>query len=97
MELDGYKGNSSVARLLVGTSTYRHALDLPLPKLNDRALCTKLAQHGLVRSASPLRPEHRDDDLRIVVLGIALAPFAAMKMHQGLPTAGIEIVRMLMP
>jgi hypothetical protein len=37
------------------------------------------------------------DDLRIVVLGIALEPFAAAKMHQGLPTAGIEIVRMLMP
>jgi hypothetical protein len=35
MELDGYKGNSSVARLLVGKSTYQHALDLPLPELND--------------------------------------------------------------
>jgi hypothetical protein len=35
MELDGYKGNSSIAKLLVGTSTYQHALDPPLPELDD--------------------------------------------------------------
>ena len=36
------------------------------------------------------------DELRIVWLGFAVEPCAAMKMHQGLHAAGVEMVHMLM-
>jgi len=37
------------------------------------------------------------DELRIVRIGIAVEPSAAMNVHQGLHTPGIQIVHMLMP
>jgi len=36
------------------------------------------------------------DELRIVLLGVAVEPRAAMKVHQCLDTPGVEMVHMLM-
>src|SRR5260370_17906031 len=46
----------------------------------------------------PARGERIEiDELRIVRIGIAIELSAAMNVHQGLHTPGIQIVRMLMP
>ena len=37
------------------------------------------------------------DELRIVRTGLAVGPFAAMNVNQGLHTPGIQIVHVLMP
>src|SRR5438552_17636089 len=52
---------------------------------------------GLLRGLRPLCEQGIEiDQLRIVLLGFAVEPCAAMKMHQRLHTAGVEMVHMLM-